>query len=369
MKARARAPKDWRRAFAGKTVLVTGHTGFKGSWLSLMLHDMGARVVGYALAPDTRPSLFKQLRLDALVDSRLGDIRDAKRLCAVARQTKPEVVFHLAAQPLVRRSYKIPAETFAVNVCGTAHALDAARLCGARAVVAVTTDKCYENLETGRAYLESDRLGGHDPYSASKACAELTVASYRDSFFSAPGEAAVATARAGNVIGGGDWADDRILPDAARALGAGKALIVRNPNSVRPWQHVLEPLTGYLMLAARLLSDGADFAEAWNFGPVKSDALTVAEIAELAVKTWGGGRWQSRPQARAPHEAGLLSLDSDKARRRLGWKPVYGAALAVEKTVAWYRAARERGFDARAFTRAQIAEYLTASTARREDRS
>ncbi len=353
-----------REAFAGKNVLVTGHTGFKGSWLSLWLHDLGARVSGLALAPDTQPSLFEQLGLARLIDSRLADVRDAALVEKILSETKPEIIFHLAAQPLVRLSYDQPAETFAVNVQGTANLLDAVRRApSVRVVVVITTDKCYENREADYAYREDDRLGGRDPYSASKACAELVVASYRDSFFKKDSRVSLSSARAGNVIGGGDWAKDRLLPDCMRALAAGKPVTVRNPRSVRPWQHVLEPLSGYLTLAARQLVEPEKFAEAWNFGPAPQDARTTAQIAELAVRGWGSGRWSSADaDPSAPHEAGLLKLDSSKARARLSWTPAYGADQAVAKTVAWHLAAAAPGFDALAFTRRQIEEY--AGTAR-----
>ena len=355
-------------AFSGRTVLVTGHTGFKGAWLSLWLKDLGAKVVGYALAPNTEPSLFAQLGLGSLIDSRIGDVRDAALLEKTLRETRPEIVFHLAAQPLVRRSYEQPAETFAVNVQGTADLLEAVRrVDSVRVCTVITTDKCYENRETDYAYRETDRLGGHDPYSASKAAAEIVVASYRDSFF-APGPArrravSLSSARAGNVIGGGDWAEDRLIPDCMRALAAGRTVLVRNPHSVRPWQHVLEPLSGYLRLASLQLTAPDRFAEAWNFGPSAEDARTTGQIADLVIKYWGSGSWASpADDPSAPHEAGLLKLDSAKARERLGWRPAYSAAEGLSRTVAWYRAAREPGFDALTFTRAQIAEYAAAST-------
>ena len=353
-------------AFSGRTVFVTGHTGFKGAWLSLWLRELGAKVVGYALPPDAKPSLFEQSGLERLVDSRLGDVRDAALLEKTLGETRPEIVFHLAAQPLVRRSYEQPAETFATNVQGTANLLEAVRRTDSvRAAVVVTSDKCYENREADHAYREDDRLGGRDPYSASKACAEIVVASYRDSFFSAASAerraVSLSSARAGNVIGGGDWAVDRLIPDCIRALAAGRAISVRNPRSVRPWQFVLEPLSGYLSLAAHQLASPESGAEAWNFGPSPEDAHTTAQVAELVVRGWGSGRWTAADaDPSAPHEAGLLKLDSGKARARLSWRPVYGADEAVARTVAWYRAAAEPGFDALAFTRRQIADYTAA---------
>ena len=261
----------------------------------------------------------------------------------------------------MRLSYDIPRETFAVNVLGTANVLDAVRTCpSVRVCEVITTDKCYENLEADVAYKETDRLGGRDPYSASKACAELVVASYRHSFFSTPGAASISSTRAGNVIGGGDWAKDRLVPDCVRALMAGKAIPVRNPFSVRPWQHVLEPLSGYLRLAAHQWRQPAAFAEAWNFGPDLGSAKPVGELADLAVKAWGSGRWENLSEAGAPHEAKLLQLDSAKARERLGWRPAYGIEDGIRHTIDWYKASREPGFDARAFSRAQIASYEAA---------
>lgn len=350
-------------AYSGRTVLVTGHTGFKGAWLSLWLLELGANVVGYALAPDTAPNLHDQLGLGRLVDSRLGDVRDASLLDKTLRETRPEIVFHLAAQPLVRRSYEAPAETFATNVLGTANLLDAVRRTPTvRACVVVTTDKCYENREDGSAYREDDRLGGRDPYSASKACAEHVVSSYRDSFFRPEGRVSLSSARAGNVIGGGDWAADRLVPDCVRALAANRPITVRNPRSVRPWQHVLDPLSGYLQLAARQLAQPAAFAEAWNFGPDHNDPLTAAQVADLVVSAWGSGTWSAAASdPGAPHEAALLGLDSEKARARLGWRPAYRAQEAVARTIEWYRAARETDFDAAAFTVRQIAEFRAAA--------
>jgi len=353
--------------FAGRTVLVTGHTGFKGSWLSLWLHDLGARVTGYALPPSTRPSLFAALGLDRLVDSCLGDVRDLPRLARLVRRVKPEIVFHLAAQPLVRLSYALPADTFSVNVQGTVHLLEALRRAGgARVCQVITSDKCYENPPGSPSHGEGDRLGGRDPYSASKACAELAVASYRSSFF--PPEdfrrhrLSLSSVRAGNVIGGGDWAPDRLIPDCMRALSRGAAVSVRNPRSVRPWQHVLDPLAGYLHLARCQVRQGAAYAEAWNFGPSAAPNVSAAQIVDEAIRCWGRGIWRSPARrGRALPESQALRLDSGKARRRLGWKPVYGTAAAVGRAVDWYRGYyRERGFDALAAARAQIQDYLAA---------
>lgn len=351
-------------AFSGRTVLVTGHTGFKGAWLSLWLRELGANVVGYALPPDTTPNLHDQLGLGNLMDSRFGDVRDAVLLAKTMDETRPEITFHLAAQPLVRKSYAAPLDTFEINILGTANLLDAVRRTeSVRTCVVVTTDKCYENREDDRVYREGDRLGGHDPYSASKACAELVVSSYRDSFFRKEGRVSLSSARAGNVIGGGDWAIDRLVPDCMRALAEDRPIAVRNPRSVRPWQHVLDPLYGYLTLAARQITEPTAFAEAWNFGPNQDAALNTGELADLVVRSWGSGRWLNAADPSNPHEAGFLRIDSEKARARLGWRPGYGPQEAVTRTVAWYRAAREKDFDAAAFTRRQIADYNAVATA------
>ncbi|MFA5138742.1 MAG: CDP-glucose 4,6-dehydratase [Elusimicrobiota bacterium] len=340
-------------AFSGKTVLVTGHTGFKGSWLSLWLLRLGAEVVGYSLAPDTEPSLFSQLGLSGLMESRIGDVRDSKSLNAAFLSAKPEFVFHLAAQALVRRSYEDPVNTFTTNVEGTARVLEAVRKTDSvRVCQIITSDKCYENRESPRPYREDDPLGGHDPYSASKACAEIAVSSWRRSFFR-KGDVSVSSCRAGNVIGGGDWAEDRIVPDCIRSLMAGRDIPVRRPRSIRPWQFVLEPLSGYLMLAAAQRREPAKFAGAWNFGPQEDKALTAAELVDRVIRRWGEGRWVAAEDPSAPHEAGLLRLDSGKARDILGWKPTYGVEQAVDETVSWYRSsvkALER-------SQAQLAAY------------
>jgi CDP-glucose 4,6-dehydratase len=330
-------------AFAGRNVLVTGHTGFKGAWLSLWLSSLGAQVTGYALEPPTQPSLFAAARLSELVESVIADVRDRDRLADCMRQARPSVVFHLAAQPLVRTAYADPHETFETNVMGTVNVLEAVRACDSvQAVVVVTSDKCYENQETGRAFCEEDAMGGRDPYSCSKGCAELVTASYRASFFSPDGAghpASVASTRAGNVIGGGDWAQDRIIPDCVRAIAAGRPIEVRNPAAVRPWQHVLEPLSGYLLLAALMLNDGPRFSGAWNFGPDNADgAKEVRWVVERFLREWGEGEWTTpAATAPAPHEAHLLCLDSSKAHRQLRWWPVWDAADAVRHTAAWYR--------------------------------
>ena len=331
-----------REFWRDRPVFVTGHTGFKGGWLATWLLDLGARVTGYGLTPHTTPSYFARCGLAERVTTHVADIRDADTLGAALAAARPRVVFHLAAQPIVRLSYRAPLETIAVNVLGTSTLLEAVRHTpSVEAVVVVTSDKCYENLERPEGYREDDPLGGHDPYSASKAAAELIAAAYRRSFFAA-GRPRVATVRAGNVIGGGDWAADRLVPDAMRALVQGEPIRVRNAAAVRPWEHVLEPLGGYLRLAERLSGSDA-FAGAWNFGPRDADAVPVATLVGLIVGLWDGARWESKPEGDAPHEAGLLRLDWSKARTHLGWHPGLTLKEAVELTVAWYRAAAGPG--------------------------
>lgn len=331
------APRLFGDAFRGTRVLVTGHTGFKGSWLTRWLLDLGAEVTGLALEPDTTPSLFDDLGLQDHVAHHVGDIRDAALVESIITAAQPEVVLHLAAQPLVRRAYAEPVYTFEVNAVGTANVLEAVRATDSvRAVVSVTTDKVYKNPETGHPFTEDEPLGGHDPYSASKACAEIVTASFRDSFF-ASGGPAVATARAGNVIGGGDWAEDRIVPDCVRALAAAGPIAVRNPGAVRPWQHVVEPLSGYLRLAQLLLEDGRGYAEAFNFGPDPEGRHTVADVVEAAIGVWGSGEWHRPELGVQPHEAGLLTLNVDKAADRLGWTPLWDFDETIARTVGWYR--------------------------------
>ncbi len=350
--------------YRGARVLLTGDTGFKGAWLSVWLRRLGAEVVGMALPPVSGRSLFAAGRLDAFHEHCTVDIRDGAAVRDAVEEWKPDAVFHLAAQALVRRSYAAPAETFATNVQGTANVLDAVRSAGHPcAVVAVTSDKCYENRETGRPCEETDRMGGHDPYSASKGCAELVAAAYRSSFFVPGGKIRLATARAGNVIGPGDWAEDRIVPDAVRALEAGQALRVRNPKAVRPWQHVLEPLGGYLTLGKALL-EGKPVAEGWNFGPDPNEARTVGELAEAFCASWGGGaRWEAVPEPGAPHEAGLLRLDIAKAESRLGWRPALDFGTTVRMTAEGYRRLLDApGSEAvRAFMDGEIAAYEAAT--------
>lgn len=347
-----------RTFWRGRRVLVTGHTGFKGSWLLVMLRRLGADVTGFALDPPTDPSLFALLGLADSCRHRIGDVRDPAAVDAVVQEADPEIVLHMAAQPLVRASYAMPVETYAVNVMGTVHVLDACRRAiSLRAVVAVATDKCYENVGWVWGYRENDRLGGADPYSNSKACSELAVDAYRRSFFGAAGAGAarIASARAGNVIGGGDFADDRLVPDAARAFGAATPLMIRNPLAVRPWQHVLEPLHGYLLLAQRLCGD-ATLARAWNFGPRAEESASVGLVADRLAALWGdGASWQQDP-ADHPHEAATLKLDSTQARLDLGWAPPLTLDAALTLTGDWY-GAYHRGEDIAALTERQVAAY------------
>lgn len=326
----------------GRRVLVTGHTGFKGGWLSLWLHRMGAKIAGYALAPATEPSLFQVARVGEVVQSTQADIRDRTRLSRVLGEFQPEIILHLAAQSLVRESYRIPVETFEVNVLGTANLLEAARSCpSVRSIVIVTSDKCYENREWLWPYREGEALGGRDPYSSSKACAELVTAAYRSSFFADSASALVATVRAGNVIGGGDWANDRLVPDIIRALFSGRKVNIRDPGAVRPWQHVLDPLNGYLQIAERLCSGQREFADAWNFGPTDDGMKPVSWVVARALSAWGvEAAWQPDSKPR-PHEAVLLRLDSSKARARLAWQPRLELSEAIDWTMDWFRAYRD----------------------------
>jgi len=348
--------------WSGRRVLITGHTGFKGGWLALWLHKLGAKVHGYALNPPTDPALFDVAAVGkSLATDTRADLAVLEQLKVSIKTAKPEVVFHLAAQPLVRESYRDPLGTLLSNVTGTAHVLEAVRsVDSTRAVVLITTDKVYENRESGHQYSEGDPLGGRDPYSSSKAAAEIVAASYRASFFEGEkGHSAnVATARAGNVIGGGDWAADRLVPDCLRAFAAGESVRLRFPRAVRPWQHVLEPLSGYLQLAQRLLrGDGATFATAWNFGPDESGDATVAEVADTMATLWGkDAKVEHAPSMDNPHEAGLLRLDSTKARTELGWEPRWSLPESLRHTVAWHQAWR-RGADMAAETLGQIRAF------------
>ncbi|MEM1176752.1 MAG: CDP-glucose 4,6-dehydratase [Acidobacteriota bacterium] len=356
-----RAIEQRRRAWRGRRVLVTGHTGFKGAWLSLWLQRLGAEVTGYALAPPSNPSLFDLAGVAEGMRSVRGDVRDLEALLKVFREQKPEVVLHLAAQALVRPGYDQPVETFGANVMGTVHVLEAVRRTpGVEAVVVVTSDKCYENREWLWPYRENEPMGGKDPYSSSKGCAELVTASYRDSFFTGRHMPAVASARAGNVIGGGDWALDRLIPDMVRGILAGREVHIRNPHAIRPWQHVLEALDGYLVLTERLLEEGASVAEGWNFGPSEDDAQPVGWVVKTLVDAWqrttGEDVAWSMAEGEQPPEANLLKLDATKARVRLGWRPRLALPAALEWIVEWTRCYQNQG-SVRSLTEEQIGRF------------
>jgi len=349
-------PEFWR----GKRVLLTGHTGFKGGWLSLWLQAMGASVRGLSLAPASDPNLFTAANVGQHMEHQVQDIRDFEATAHSISAHRPEIVFHLAAQPLVRLSYQEPVATYATNVMGTVHVLEACRQAGSvKAVLNVTTDKCYENMSWCWGYREGDPLGGHDPYSNSKACAELATDSYRRAFLSEI-DLATATARAGNVIGGGDWADDRLVPDCLRALERGMPVRIRYPKATRPWQHVLEPLSGYLVLAERLYEGGGAYAEPWNFGPQEESVLSVQQIVEKLCGLWGGNASWSLETGEHFHEATQLKLDISKAKSRLGWRPRWTINTALEKVVEWHQA-WSGGADMRKFCLKQIAEHQEAS--------
>lgn len=350
-------PEFWK----GKRVFVTGHTGFKGSWLSLWLQELGAEVTGYALEPPTNPSLFEEAGIGKGMKSILGDIRDLDFFTASMKEAAPEIVFHMAAQPLVRYSYVNPVETYATNVMGTVNMLEAVRRCPSiGAVVNITTDKCYENREWVWGYREVDPMGGYDPYSSSKGCAELVSGAYRSSFFNPANYAehgvALATVRAGNVVGGGDWAEDRLIPDIIEAFENKRPVNIRNPHAIRPWQHVLEPLHGYLMLAERLIENGPVFAEGWNFGPRDDDVKTVRWIVERIASYWGEGASWEVDDGEHPHEAGYLKLDISKAVSQLGWKPQLHLDDALDFIVSWAKQ-RSAGEDVAELTRQQIKHY------------
>lgn len=347
----------WR----GKRVFMTGHTGFKGSWLSLWLQQLGADVTGYALNPPTNPNLFEVAKVGEGMRSIIADIRDADALAKAMREARPEIVIHMAAQPLVRYSYEAPVETYATNVMGTVHLLEAVRQTDTvRAVVIVTSDKCYENKEWPWGYRENEPMGGYDPYSNSKGCAELVTVAYRNSYFNPAKHSehgvAIGSGRAGNVIGGGDWAQDRLIPDILRAIEAGRPVHIRSPHAIRPWQHVLEPLSGYLKLAEKLFTEGSAYAEGWNFGPADEDAKPVQWIVEQLTALWGeGASWQrdSNPQ---PHEAHYLKLDCSKARSVLNWRPKWDLARTLQSIITWHKAAGQ-GADMKALCLQQITEY------------
>ncbi len=346
--------------YRGKRVFLTGHTGFVGAWLTAWLKSIGAHVVGYALAPpEDRPSLFDVAQIGDGMESVIGDVRDGPALGAAVRAAQPEIVFHLAAQSLVRRSYRAPAETYETNVMGTVHLLEAARDAPTvRAVVVVTSDKCYENRGIDHAYREDEPMGGHDPYSSSKGCAELVTSAMRRSFFS-DSPAAVASARAGNIIGGGDWAEGRLVPDLMRGATAGRPTVVRHPEGIRPWQFVLDPLRGYLVLGRALVEQGDPLAGAWNFGPMPGDAVSVAEVAAVVHAAWDRATVRFESDPAAAHEAAVLKLDSHKARARLGWQPVVPLPTAVELTVNWYRSFDEDAKSAAGLVAGQLRDYET----------
>ncbi len=348
-----------RSFWKDKRIFLTGHTGFKGTWLSLWLQSLGAHVTGCALPPASSPNLFDIARVADGMDSKFIDIREADSLRHAMIAAQPDIVLHLAAQALVRYSYEAPVETFDTNVMGTVHLLEAARqIPSVRSIVVISSDKCYENREQEHGYIETDAMGGHDPYSSSKGCTELVAAAYRNSFFSGENPAArLASARAGNVIGGGDWAADRIVPDTMNAFMKGRAVHLRNPDAVRPWQHVLEPRHGYLMLAECLWHDGANFAEGWNFGPYDDSAQPVGQIVDRMGKIWGGdASSEFKPNPNAVHEATLLRLNIEKAETRLDWHPKLSLEKTLDWTVEWYRAFSQ-GKDMRSYTLDQIKQY------------
>lgn len=349
-----------RKFWQGKRVLLTGHTGFKGGWLSLWLESMGAELCGIALDPPTSPSLFVEARVSQGMRSEIVDIRDEVNVRRLFQDFCPEIVIHMAAQPLVRFSYDEPVSTYATNVMGTVHVLEAARqTASVRAIVNVTTDKCYENREWEWGYRENERMGGYDPYSSSKGCSELVTNAYRNSFFSQSG-VGLASARAGNVIGGGDWALDRLVPDTLRAIEKNIPVSIRNPLAIRPWQHVLEPLSGYLVLAQKLYEDANSFSGGWNFGPLDEDAKSVQWIVEEMVESWGQGASWIHDQATHPHEANYLKLDISKARQRLQWHPNWTLSIALEKIIEWHKAWLSHE-DMRNFCLDQIKQYETTT--------
>jgi CDP-glucose 4,6-dehydratase len=348
----------FKNSFSGKKILITGHTGFKGSWLAFLLSEMGADVMGFALPPTTAVNHFDLLKLDGKIRHVVGDIRDAALVAKTLQEFRPEFVFHLAAQALVRTSYDDPASTFSTNVMGSVNLLEAVRRCeSVRSLVYITSDKCYENVEWIWGYREIDRLGGHDPYSASKAAAEIAFSSYARSFFEQRPMLGAASTRAGNVIGGGDWAVDRIIPDCIRAIEAGEPVRLRNPGATRPWQHVLEPLTGYMLLAARLYEDPKKWGGSWNFGPSTHEVRTVKNVAEVIVGHIGKGRIEVVESQTQVHEARLLQLNCDKAHQLLGWYPRWHVEKTLEATALWYKNIMSGG-NAEEITRAQIYEFF-----------
>lgn len=342
--------------YKGKKVLITGHTGFKGAWLAIWLEMLGAKVVGYALDPVYQEGIFQLSGIAGYIKDYRGDIRDLNKLLELFRQEQPDMVFHLAAQALVLESYKNPVDTFAINTLGTVNVLESIRQTpSVKAAVMITTDKCYENKEWLWGYRENDPMGGNDPYSASKGAAELVISSYRHSFFSEEGKAGIASARAGNVIGGGDWSENRLVPDSIKAIMQNKPVEIRNPDSTRPWQHVLEPLAGYLLLGIKLLKSPRQFSEGWNFGPFTNQAIAVRQVIETIIKHAGKGDWQNLSKQEKQHEANLLQLDISKAIQKLKWQPFLSFNRAIEMTVDWYMMAKDS--NALSFTRNQIQDY------------
>ena len=340
----------------GKRVFLTGHTGFKGSWLSLWLYSLGAEVRGYALNPPTSPSLFREAKIDTIIDSQIADIRDQDTLHESMTGFNPDILIHMAAQPLVRYSYDAPIETYEVNVIGTAKVLEVARSCpNLRAIVNITTDKCYENDGRAEGYKENDPMGGYDPYSSSKGCAELVASSYRRSFLQDQG-IGIASVRAGNVIGGGDWADDRLIPDILRSFEKNKPVVIRNPKATRPWQHVLEPLSGYLILAQNLYKDQKKYAEGWNFGPNEKDVQPVDWILDKMISKWPNSSWELDNNSN-PHEAGFLKLDISKAKSKLGWSPVWELSQTLERIISWHQAWLNKD-DMQTVCLTEIEEYM-----------
>jgi CDP-glucose 4,6-dehydratase len=355
---------DLVKTYKGKKVFLTGHTGFKGAWLLKTLNILGADVKGYALAPENDKNLYNLIQGDSLCESVIDDLLNRETLINSINDYQPDFIFHLAAQPLVRLSYQIPSYTFAVNAVGTANLLDGVlALTKPCNVILITTDKVYHNYEWIYPYRESDRLGGYDPYSASKACAELVIDSYRNSFFNTNNydqhQKAIAVTRAGNVIGGGDWSKDRLIPDIAKAIGNDQKVIIRNPSSVRPWQHVLEPIVGYLMLGTKVANEPVKYSQAYNFGPYSADALPVKTMVDLAISSWGKGEYEVQQLANQPHEAGLLKLDINKAVAEVGWKPQFDAEKAIKYTIDWYKNFFDDETNANAFTEKQIVDFLS----------
>jgi len=340
----------------GKRVFLTGHTGFKGSWLSLWLSSLGSEVKGYALSSPTSPSLFNEARVESVIDSQIGDIRDQEKLYESMTVFNPDILIHMAAQPLVRYSYNFPVETYEVNVIGTAKVLEVARSCiNLKVIVNITTDKCYENDGRFKGYKESDPMGGYDPYSSSKGCAELVTSAYRNSYFQDQG-VSLASVRAGNVIGGGDWADDRLIPDILRSFERKQSVLIRSPKATRPWQHVLEPLSGYLMLAQKMYSNQHKYAQSWNFGPKEEDVKPVHWILDKMILKWPNSSWELDKNSN-PHEANFLKLDISNARSKLGWNPVWELSYTLEKVIDWHKAWIDKE-DMQTHCFAEIKEYM-----------